>query len=377
MSAADPIAGAMQCAVDEGVFPGAVLLVRLRGNIVYHRAFGHAVLLPDPAPASPDTIYDLASLTKPLATASALLCLIQDGQLGLDVSVQEILVELAGSAIGQATVAHLLNHSSGSPAWRPFYERVAEQDRIQPGFLGSDRAKRLVMQMIRDEALLSPIGTKSIYSDLGFMLLGFLVERVTDRSLASFCRDRIYNRINAEGLFFIGSGGEQVGGPPSGPADFQRIAPTEDDPWRGRLLRAEVHDENAYALGGIAGHSGLFGTAASVAKVTGCWLSAYLGQESPLSPGQVRRFVARQGLTPESSWALGWDTPSAPSSSGTRLSPESFGHLGFTGTSVWVDPMAEMEIVLLSNRVHPTRKNEAIRKFRPLIHDVIHGEMIG
>ena len=209
------------------------------------------------------------------------------------------------------------------------------------------------------------------------MLLGMLVERVAGRSLAAYCRDRVYDRIEAEELCFIETGGKLVGGSSRNPIDPRRIAPTEDDPWRGRVLRAEVHDENACAMGGVTGHSGLFGTAQAVGTVASCWLSAYLDRASPLESALVRRFAARQGWAAGSSWGLGWDTPSAPSSSGTRFSAQSFGHLGFTGTSLWVDPLVELEVVLLSNRVHPTRKNEAIRAFRPLIHDLIYREMVG
>jgi len=376
MSADDPIAGAVQSALEKGVFPGAVLLVRVRGRIAYHRAFGLAALLPDQEPASVGTIYDLASLTKPLATATAVLCLIQDGRFSLDTMIQEILAELRGSAIGCARVSHLLSHRSGLPAWRPLYERIAERDRLQPGLLGSEDAKQLALEMIRDEALHAPPGATSLYSDLGFILLGFLVERVAGRSLAAFCRERIYNRLGAEELFFIGADGKQVGGAPGGPADPCRIAATEQDPWRGRLLRAEVHDENAWTLGGVAGHSGLFGTAAAVGALSGCWLNSYLGRESPLSAGLVRGFLENPEPRPGASWACGWDRPSPPSASGTRFSPRSFGHLGFTGTSVWIDPLVELEVILLSNRVHPSRKNDAIRAFRPQIHDLIYDECV-
>jgi len=370
MNASDPVAVAMQSAVEAGVFPGAVLLVRHRGAIRYHCAFGLVSSVPAPEAASIDTIYDLASLTKPLATATALLCLVQDGRLKLETSLQEHFPELVGRPIGDARVCHLLTHSSGLPAWRPFYERVAERDHNQPGFLGSAAANAYVLQLIRDEALVAPTGTKALYSDLGFMLLGFLVERVVGRSLAAFIRERVYAPIEAAPLFFIPTGGTGTG--PSG----SQVAPTEDDPWRGRILRGEVHDENAYALGGIAGHAGLFGTASAVLAVSGCWLDAVQRRQSVLRQDLARRFTGRQELVPGSSWGLGWDTPSPPSSSGTRFSRRSFGHLGYTGTSLWVDPEQELEVVLLSNRVHPTRRNDKIREFRPKIHDLIYQEVV-
>lgn len=387
MSQSDPITRALQSAVETGVFPGAVLLVRLHGQILYQRAVGRASLIPEKKPASPDTVYDLASLTKPLATATSILCLIQDGRLGLDDSLEQLLVELAGSPLGAATVAHLLTHSAGLPAWRPFYERIAPLPSHPPqggeggggGFLGSEQAKQLVLDLIRQEPLLASSGTHSLYSDLGFVLLGLVIERLAGCSLATFVRERVYEPIKAEPLFFVQRDGTIVGGSRA-TGDRAKllslVAPTEEDPWRGRVLCGEVHDENAYALGGIAGHSGLFGTAAAVLAVSGCWLDSYLGRESLLRSDLVRRFVSRQDLPAGSSWGLGWDTPSAPSSSGTRFSPKSFGHLGYTGTSLWIDPERELEVVLLSNRVHPTRKNDGIRAFRPKIHDIIYEELV-
>ncbi len=369
----DPIADAMQAAVEDGVFPGAVLLVRLRGTPVYHRAFGCAALIPAREPARPETIYDLASLTKPLATTTALLCLLQEGRLSVEDPLQKHLEELKGSAIGDATVYHVLTHSSGLPAWRPLYERIAEEDRRAPGFLGSPSARQLALTHIKQEPLEAPAGARSCYSELGFILLGMLVERVGGRPLAALCRERVFDPMQAP-LYFLGPGG--AARESDARQDIRLIAPTEDDPWRKRVLRAEVHDENAYALGGAAGHAGLFGTASAVSAVTGRWLDGYLGRSRVLSPDLVKRFVARQDRIAGSSWALGWDTPSAPSSSGRRFSEASFGHLGYTGTSIWIDPTVELEAVLLSNRVHPTRRNDAIKQFRPLIHDLIYAELV-
>jgi len=377
MSVSDPITSAMQSAAETGVFPGAVLLVRVRGRLAYQHAVGCAALVPEREPASLDTVYDLASLTKPLATATAVLCLVQDGRLSLDEPLQNLLVEVKGSALGVATAAHLLSHSSGLPAWRPLYERIAERDRAQPGFLGSAAAKQTALDLICREALVAPVGARSLYSDLGFILLGLLVERITGCSLAAFCRDRVYARIGAAPLFFIETGGTPAGLPPGQPIDLGRVAPTEEDAWRGQVVRGQVHDENAYAVGGIAGHAGLFGTASAVSAVSGAWLRSYLGQEGLLPAALVRRFVSRQNRPPGSSWGLGWDTPSPPSASGTRLSAQAFGHLGYTGTSLWIDPQCELEVILLSNRVHPTRRNEAIKQFRPVIHDLIYQEVIG
>ena len=368
MSQSDRIANAMNAAVDGGVFPGAVLLIRLRGERVYHRAFGCAALVPVREPARLETIYDLASLTKPLATTTAVLRLVQDGRLSVDDPLQQHVEELKGSAIGDATVYHLLTHSAGLPAWRPLYERIAEEDRRNPGLLGSPAAEQMVLVLIKQEPLSAPAGTRSLYSDLGFMLLGILVERAGGKSLAVYCQESVFEPMRAP-LFFLGP--RSASSP-----NITLIAPTEDDPWRGRLLRAEVHDENACALGGVAGHAGLFGTATAVSAVVGHWLDSSVGRSRLLPIDLVRRFITRQDKIDGSSWALGWDTPSAPSSSGSRFSAASFGHLGYTGTSIWVDPTRELEVVLLSNRVHPTRRNDAIKQFRPLIHDVIYEELV-
>jgi CubicO group peptidase (beta-lactamase class C family) len=137
-----------------------------------------------------------------------------------------------------------------------------------------------------------------------------------------------------------------------------------------------VHDENAAAMGGVAGHAGLFGTAESVLAVSGAWLSGYHGRKSILGGELVRQFTTRQKSAARSSWALGWDTPSVPSSSGSHFSERSFGHLGYTGTSLWIDPLCELEVVLLSNRVHPSRRNEKIKSFRPYIHDLVYREFV-
>jgi CubicO group peptidase (beta-lactamase class C family) len=372
MPSGDRITATMKSAVQSGVFPGAVLFVRASGRVVYHRAVGSAALVPEREPASVETIYDLASLTKPLATTSAVLCLMQQGRLSIEAKLKDLLDEVKGTPLGEATLWHLLNHSSGLPPWRPFHERLAEQQRAQPGSLGGERAARLMLDLIRAEPLLYPAGSRSMYSDLGFMLLGFIVERVGGEPLDVFCRARVHEPLGATPLFYLRTGSD----PSDLPVELRRIAPTERDDWRGRILRGVVHDENAYALGGVAGHSGLFGTAKAVAAVSGAWLAGALGRNGGFDLTLVRRFVTRQS-TPDSSWGLGWDTPSAPSSSGARFSTSSFGHLGYTGTSLWVDPTRELEVILLSNRVHPTRRNDAIRQFRPLIHDVIFEELVG
>lgn len=374
MANLDPIGAALLAAVDEGTFPGAVLAIRHQGALVYEQAVGRLSLASAAGPATVRTVYDLASLTKPLATTTAILLLVQQGRLTIESQVEEWIETFSGTPLGAASLTHLLTHSSGLPGWRPFYERLSVDGLIQDGCVDRERAKAAVIGYIRDEALLYTAGTRSLYSDLGFMLLGFIIERVTEQSLAAFCEHELFAPLAAAPLGYLPNGKAPSDAPL---AVAHSIAATEDDPWRGRPLCGEVHDENAYALGGIAGHAGLFGTARSVLAVSSAWLAAYQGQGSILDEMLVRRFVTRQGTISDSSWALGWDTPSVPSSAGTYFSDSSFGHLGYTGTSLWIDPSQGLEVVLLSNRVHPTRRNERIRQFRPHIHDVICREILG
>ena len=358
---------AFQQAVHEKVFPGAVALVRSRGTVVFHEAVGTRGAPPDDRPVCRESVYDLASLTKPLATSTAVLCLIQDGRLHLDQPVSQWVVELKGSPFADVALRHLLSHSAGLPAWRPYYERLAPSG--LPPRNEEERRQRLhaLLRAIACEPVEYQPGSQSLYSDLGFMLLGVIVERCAGTPLAAYCRRSIYEPLGIASLSYI-SGDEHE-------AAFQdptKIVPTEWDRWRNRLLCGEVHDENAYALGGSAGHAGLFGTAHAVGRLSAAWLQAVKGRDGLLNAALVKRFTRRQSDI--SSWGLGWDTPSAPSSSGTRFSSRAFGHVGFTGTSLWIDPSSELEVVILSNRVHPTRANTTIQTFRPRIHDAIYQE---
>jgi CubicO group peptidase (beta-lactamase class C family) len=364
----------MDRGVRDGVFPGGVLAARVDGNNKILVVAGRLSSQPTAEPVQASTIYDLASLTKPLATVTSVLLLVQAGSLKLDAAIGDVIIELKHAPIGSASVRDLLGHRSGLPGWRPLYERLDAEGcawgRAQPSVV-----RQSVLRLIREECLVSPIGQQSLYSDLGFILLGYAVERVSGLSLEEYFREAVAQPLGANALIFKGV---TATGPPSWASEpGAMIAPTEWDTWRKRWLQGEVHDENAAAMGGVAGHAGLFGTAESVLAVSGAWLAAYHGDRSLLAPNLVREFTTKPAQSWQSSWALGWDTPTAPSSSGTHFSPESFGHLGFTGTSLWIDPLRKLEVVLLTNRVHPSRKNEAIRVFRPLIHDLAYRILTG
>jgi len=358
VDATDSISRILREGLQTRVFPGAVLFVRHQGLIRVHQPIGQISSLPDSHPVQTDTIYDLASLTKPLVTVSSLLLLVHAGRLELSQTLATFLEETKGAPLGQISLRALLSHQSGLPAWHPFYQSFPPVFPAESEF--RQHRNQDVLAMILKEPIDQSSLKRSVYSDLGYMLLGFVIERMTSQSLAEFSQKQIFKPLEAAPLAF-GMHDRQGNA-------LEKCAPTEKDPWRGRFLQGEVHDENAAALGGIAGHAGLFGTAQAVGQVTKAWLDGYSGKPSIFRQDLVRKFV--QAL-PGTSWGLGWDTPSPPSSSGQWFSPESFGHLGFTGTSIWIDPVRELEIIFLSNRVHPTRDNQAIKAFRPRLHDAI------
>lgn len=371
MSSIDPISAALQEAIRDSIFPGAVLLVRFKGCIAYQGAFGSMGSAPSDVAVTLDTVYDLASLTKVLATTSSILLLVQQGQLQLEDRLATILPECQPGAIGDAQIHHVLSHSSGLPSWKPLYKTIGEHNGVSTDVRAMEKVQKAFLHAITQEGLVATIGARAEYSDLGFVLLGFVVERISGLPFSEFCQ-QLFCQQQATPLAFLPTSRRG-----SLPTDWPVVAPTEYDVWRGRLLQGEVHDENAYALGGVAGHAGLFGSAAAVLASSGCWLNSYKDRDSMFSSELTRRFVAKQHQVSGSSWALGWDTPSYPSSSGNLFSPNSFGHLGFTGTSLWVDPVAELEVVLLTNRVYFGRESRKIQAFRHHIHDIIWNEVVG
>jgi CubicO group peptidase (beta-lactamase class C family) len=362
----------MDAAVERGVFPGCVLLVREAERVFYLRAFGSRSLEPERAPMEEGTIFDLSSLTKPLATSVAVMLLVRDGKLRLDDRVTRFFHNFGVYGKTHVTFRHLLNHCSGLPAWRPYYKEILQNERKggKVNFLASDGAKKYVYQQLNRERLEAAPGSKAIYSDLGFMLLGAVVEEIAGVGLDRVCRDRIFRPLGLRSTAFVDL--TMLRTRRFTPITTM-IAPTERCPWRKRVLCGEVHDDNAYAMGGVAGHAGLFGSARDVdallCRLEACWA----GQDSFVPPEILREFWTRPDIVRGSTWALGWDTPSSQGSlAGSLFSARTVGHLGFTGTSVWVDLERERHVILLSNRVHPSRDNDAIRDFRPVIHDLIN-----
>lgn len=359
---------AIERAIEDGMFPGAALLVHYNGQVVHHEVHGNACLEPQRKPLTRDTLFDLASLTKPIATATAVLQLIAKGRLSLYEPVSRFIPDFLSPEKKRITMFHLLTHSSGLPAWKPFYAEVGRLTQEQSGIRNVVGAKPLMYELIHQEPLAYPAGSESVYSDLGFILLGEIVEKVAQQTLDEYCQERIFGPLGMRDTGFLPLYSERQ-------MELLRtrsFAATEKCPWRGRVLIGSVHDENAYIMGGVAGHAGLFGTAQDLYLFLRAYLES-LNRDGGFFPSKlVREFVTRQTQVPQSPWALGWTTPSPPSASGQYFSSNAFGHLGFTGTSIWVDPDVDLIVIFLTNRVHPSRENQKIRLFRPLLHDLIY-----
>ncbi len=338
--------------IEEGLaaraFPAAVIDVGRTAGPLWQDAFGRLTYEPDAARTSLETVFDLASLTKVIATASMAMRQVDVGGLTLDASLADILPgwRHPGGYCG-IHVRHLLDHSAGFPG----HVRLFDSTEGRAGYEAA----------IRCLALKAEPGRVSEYSDVGFILLGFLLETWGGAPL-----DRQFCPLAAL------LDGDMTFCPPE--ALRARVAPTEIDPWRGRLLQGEVHDENAAALGGVAGHAGLFGTGPAVGAFARLVLRTF-HERTPLGSPDLMRTFARRTETPGSR-ALAWDTMLPTSSCGTKLSPTAIGHTGFTGTSLWIDWERDLYVAMLTNRVHPTRENEALVALRPRLHDSVIEDLL-
>jgi serine-type D-Ala-D-Ala carboxypeptidase len=342
----------MQKGVATGVFPGAVLLVAKDGEIRFERAYGHADNLTH-HPVHNQTVFDLASLTKPLATTLGVVKLLQEKKIELHQAVGSILAPFKKPPRDVITVHHLLGHSSGLPDYRPYYLELEK--------LPAAKRREALRSLLAKEPLCTEPGQKVCYSDLGFMLLSWIVEAVTAERLDHYVQNEIYNPLSID-LFFQ---------PLDKTLKKQEYAACENCAWRGRVLEGVVSDENAYVVGGIEGHAGLFGTAGAVNDLLTVLLRTYCGTgEDGLFQSTWLNTIFKRHADIDR--ALGFDSPAATGSScGKYFSKESVGHLGFTGTSFWMDLEKRLVVVLLTNRVHPSRENTAIKTFRPKIHDAV------
>lgn len=326
-------------------FPGASLSITLSGSLVALKGFGRFTYDFKSPAVTTETVFDLASVSKVLATTTMAMILYDRGLLDLEVPVMGILPEFKGQdrRKEQVTVRMLLTHSSGLPA----YEKL---------FLRANTKSELLQQAFTISLRYDP-GTHAEYSDIGFILLGLVLERIADESLNRFCAREVFSPLRMLDTAF---------NPP--PSWRPRIPPTADDQtFRKRIIQGEVQDENAYVLGAVAGHAGLFSTASDVA----IFAHALLVGTPVVRPETVALFTRRESSPPGTSRALGWDTPSFPSQSGKYFSESSFGHLGYTGTSLWIDPERQLSVTLLTNRTWPDCANQAIKQIRPRFHDAV------
>ena len=349
MSGTDRARGVVARGVAARVFPGAVCEAGSSERAVWSAAEGAVAYEADAPRVTADTVYDLASLTKPLAAATVAMRFVQDGRLDLGAAVADLQPAWRGADRAQATVADLLEHASGLTHWLPLWK--------------THRGREAVVAAAAEAPLAYPPRERSIYSDLGFIVVGALLERVGGEPL-----DRLFARAWR--------------GPASAPLVFgppgdvrARAAPTRFSDARERLLQGEVDDDNAWAMGGVAGHAGLFGTAGAVGVFARGLLRVLrrdaAAERALVSCDVLRRFL-QPSAVPASSRALGWDLMRPTSSCGGRMSAAAFGHTGFTGTSLWIDPVRDLYAVLLTNRVHPAAgPNEPMQEIRRAFHDAL------
>jgi CubicO group peptidase (beta-lactamase class C family) len=371
---------ALDKAIDGAQIPGAVVLARMpkSGELLeFEIARGLAVVQPERIPMRRDTIFDLASLTKPMATTTAILLLVAEKELELDAPVAKVLAAFAERDKEAVTLRQLLTHSSGLRPLRAFHELLLARERkTGERLVGTAEGRAWIIDRVVRSALTHEPGVAAVYGDLDFIVLGAVVEAIAGQSLDAFCEERIFGPLGLAQTHFhplstLDGVADAARGPILDEVGRRRVAATENCAWRDRILWGEVHDPNAYAMGGVAGHAGLFSCADDVMLFARIWLDAWHGRSDLLPTDAVREFSQRQGTPEGSDWALGWDTPTlGQSSSGSHFSATSIGHLGFTGTSVWVDLEREAIIVMLTNRVHLVAKRSRF-DLRPVVHDFI------
>jgi len=333
-------------AVAQCAFPGASVAITHEGKLVALQGQGRFTYAHDSPPVTAETIYDLASVTKVVATTTACMILYERGALRLEQELVEILPEFNGPDARRrlVTLQMLLAHSSGLPAYEKLFERAATGD-------------ALIAEALKVPLAAEP-GSRAEYSDIGFILLGLALERIMGQSLDRFCRQEIFEKLGLQHMTYR---------PPLEWKSF--IPPTVDDKaFRGKVIQGEVNDENAWVLGGVSGHAGCFATAQEVAYFAECMLR---GGGPLIDEETVKLFTKKEASPVGTSRALGWDTPSPPSQSGRYLSPGSYGHLGYTGTSLWIDPGRRLSVTLLTNRTWPDRSSQLIKQVRPAFHDAV------
>jgi CubicO group peptidase (beta-lactamase class C family) len=349
----DEVFAAAFSILQEGIagqsFPAASIAVTHKGRLIALKALGRFTYQPDSLAVAPATLFDLASVTKVVATTPMAMLLYERGLLDLDAPLAAIVPEFISDAgkdprRREVTLRMLLAHSSGLPAYEKLFLKAHTRDQF--------------LERAFNTPLAAPPGTRAEYSDIGFIILGIALEHIADESLGCFCQREVFAPLGMTSTTF------------NPPIEIRGdIPPTVDDrTFRRRIIQGEVQDENASVLGGVAAHAGLFSTAADLARFAYAMLNA---GRPILRPETVALFTRRESAPTGTSRALGWDTPSVPSQSGKHFSQQSYGHLGYTGTSLWIDPVRQLSITLLTNRTWPDCSNQAIKQVRPRFHDAV------
>ncbi|HEX6036443.1 serine hydrolase domain-containing protein [Longimicrobium sp.] len=338
-----------RAALADSAAPAIAMAVGRHGRLVHLAGYGAVDWAAGSSAVTDSTLFDLASVTKVVATTTAAMILEEEGRLDIDRTVASYLPELTDSAKQAITVRMLLTHRGGLESFAPLFREF--------------RGREQYLRQINLRPLRSVPGTQTVYSDWDLILMQLVIERITGQPLDEFVRDRVFAPL----------GMRETGFRPALPRD--RIAATERDSARGGLIWGEVHDPNAWAMGGVAGHAGLFGSARDLAVFAQMLLNGgEYGGVRILRPQTIARWTAQQG--PGSSRALGWDTPSGESSGGHFFSPRSFGHTGYTGTSIWMDPERGLFVVLLTTRVNPTSANQKQAPLRRAVADAVQSAIV-
>ncbi len=342
--------------VETGVFPGAVLLVAVEGEVLFIKEAGVLSSASPQISTKKNSIYDLASLTKPFAATLSVMRLVDRGVIHLDSTLNELIDDSIPVDKRDITLRLLLCHSSGLFDWKPYYQDLIKYDQ--------EKRKDVLRQHILNEPLAYKPGKDFKYSDLGFMLLEWIIEEASGKKMDEFLIQHFYEPLKLTRTFLMKNGAV---------FNLDEVAATEACPWRKKLIHGEIHDDNSWALGEYSGHAGLFGCAEELYIILNMLREHYYSKRHDFfKPETVQAFFKRQNIAKESTWALGWDTPSITgSSAGEFFSQNSVGHLGYTGTSAWMDLEKDVMVIFLSNRVHPDRENIMIRKFRPRLHNMI------
>jgi CubicO group peptidase (beta-lactamase class C family) len=333
-------------AISDSAFPGCAISIGYKGNLIFEQSFGYFTYDTNSQIVKVNSIFDLASLTKVVATTTITMILFDQGRLDLDQKVVDIVPAFEGDQKNKVTIRHLLTHTSGMPGWVRFYLELQGKERI--------------VQEICDMDLKNDPGTVYVYSDLGMIMMQKILETITNKPLDQLVRDYITTPMNMKNTYY---------NPDS--SLINQIVPTEISDWHQKLVHGFVHDENTYAMGGVSGHAGLFSTVQDLSVFCQMYLNGGVYDDKRILKSEtIQLFTARQNIVEGSTRALGWDTRSEKHSmAGEYMSMQAFGHSGFTGTTIWIDPVNQVFVVLLSNRVYPTRENRKISSVRPIIHN--------